>query len=38
MNTRVSNNYKEMDTDVGSKSLIKLTIEVEEMKPQAQDH
>ena len=38
MNTRESNNYKEVDTNVKPKSLIKLTREVEDVKPQAQDH
>ena len=32
------NNYTEVDIDVRPKSLMKLTREIEEVKPQAQDH
>jgi hypothetical protein len=32
------NNYTEVDIDVRPKSLMKLTREIEEVKPQARDH
>jgi hypothetical protein len=38
MNTKVSNNYKGVDIEVRPNSVIKLTRELEEVKPHVWDH
>ena len=38
MNTKVSKNYKGVDIEMRSNSVIKLTRELEEVKPHTRDH